>query len=58
MARFADRHFLVEKDVVGERTLISATSLTDAERVTEIARMHGGKETEVGLAHARELLNA
>ena len=58
IARFADRHFLVEKDVVGERTLISARSLTDAERVTEIARMHGGKETEVGLAHARELLNA
>ena len=58
IARFADRHFLVEKDVIGERTLISARSLTDAERVTEIARMHGGKETEVGLAHARELLNA
>lgn len=58
IARFADRHFLVEKDVIGERTLITAKPLTDAERVTEIARMHGGKETEVGLAHARELLNA
>lgn len=58
IARFADRHFLVEKDVVGERTLITAKPLSDAERVSEIARMHGGKETEVGLAHARELLNA
>ena len=58
IARFADSHFLVEKDVVGERTMITAKPLTDAERVTEIARMHGGKETEVGLAHARELLNA
>ena len=57
IARFADRHFLVEKEVVGEKTLISAKPLTDAERVTEIARMHGGKETEVGLAHARELLS-
>ncbi len=57
IARFADRHFLVEKDVVGERTLITAKPLSDAERVTEIARMHGGNETEVGLAHARELLN-
>ena len=57
IARFADRHFLVEKDVVGESTLISAKSLTEADRVTEIARMHGGQETEVGLAHARELLN-
>ena len=57
IARFADRHFLVEKEVIGERTLISAKPLTDSERITEIARMHGGKETEVGLAHARELLN-
>ena len=57
IARFADRHFLVEKEVVGERTLINAKPLTEADRVTEIARMHGGKETEVGLAHARELLN-
>ena len=57
IARFADRHFLVEKEVVGERTLINAKPLTEAERVTEIARMHGGKETEVGLAHARELLS-
>ncbi|MDE0637025.1 MAG: DNA repair protein RecN [Candidatus Poribacteria bacterium] len=57
IARFADRHFLVEKEVVGERTLINAKPLTETERVTEIARMHGGKETEVGLAHARELLS-
>ena len=57
IARFADRHFLVEKEVVNERTLINAKPLTEAERVTEIARMHGGKETEVGLAHARELLS-
>ena len=58
IARFADRHFLVEKKVVDQRTLISAKPLTDTERVTEIARMHGGKETEVGLAHARELLSS
>jgi DNA repair protein RecN (Recombination protein N) len=57
IARFADRHFLVEKEVVDEQTFINAKPLTEAERVTEIARMHGGKETEVGLAHARELLN-
>ncbi len=57
IARFADRHFMVEKKVMAEKTLITAKSLNDVERVTEIARMHGGKETEVGLAHARELLN-
>lgn len=57
IARFADRHFLVEKEIVGENTVISAKALSENERVTEIARMHGGNETEVGLAHARELLN-
>jgi len=57
IARFADRHFRVEKQVIGERTLITAKSLTAAEQVNEIARMHGGEETEIGLAHARELLS-
>ena len=57
IARFADKHFRVEKKVVGERTLITAKPLTAEEQVNEIARMHGGKETEIGLAHARELLS-
>ncbi|MCG9129538.1 DNA repair protein RecN [Candidatus Poribacteria bacterium] len=56
IARFADRHFLVEKDVIDDNTVISAKPLTESERVTEISRMHGGIESEVGLAHARELL--
>ena len=58
IARFADRHFRVDKKVVGERTLITAKPLTVEEQVNEIARMHGGEETEIGLAHARELLSA
>ena len=57
IARFSDSHFRVDKDVVGERTLITAKPLTAEEQVNEIARMHGGKETEIGLAHARELLS-
>jgi DNA repair protein RecN (Recombination protein N) len=57
IARFADSHFRVDKDVVGDRTLITAKPLTAEEQVNEIARMHGGKETEIGLAHARELLS-
>ncbi len=57
IARFADRHFRVEKKVVGERTLITAKPLTAEEQVNEIARMYGGEETEIGLAHARELLS-
>ena len=57
IARFADRHFRVDKQVIGERTLITAKPLTAEEQVNEIARMHGGEETEIGLAHARELLS-
>ena len=57
IARFADRHFRVDKDVVDERTLITAKPLTAEEQVNEISRMHGGEETEIGLAHARELLS-
>ena len=56
IARFADKHFRVEKKVVGERTLITAKALTEEEQVDEIARMYGGETTEIGLAHARELL--
>ena len=57
IARFADKHFRVEKKVVDERTLITAKPLTAEEQVNEIVRMHGGEETEIGLAHARELLS-
>ena len=57
IARFADKHFRVEKKVVDERTLITAKPLTVEEQVNEITRMHGGEETEIGLAHARELLS-
>ena len=57
IARFADRHFRVDKKVMGERTLITAKPLTAEEQVNEISRMHGGEETEIGLAHARELLS-
>ncbi|RKU19368.1 DNA repair protein RecN [Candidatus Poribacteria bacterium] len=57
IARFADKHFRVEKKVVDERTLITAKPLTVEEQVNEISRMHGGEETEIGLAHARELLS-
>ncbi len=57
IARFADKHFRVDKKVVGERTLITATALTAKEQIDEIARMYGGEATEIGLAHAREFLS-
>ena len=56
IARLADRHFRVEKHVEANEAFIKAKQLTSEERVEEIARMHGGKATEVTLAHARELL--
>ena len=56
IARFADQHFRVEKEVEGDRTTITAKLLTSEERVEEMARMHGGEATVTTLAHARELL--
>ena len=56
IARLADRHFRVEKRVEENQTFVTAKQLTSEERVEEIARMHGGKTTEVTLAHAKELL--
>ena len=56
IARFADQHFRVEKEVEGDHTTITAKLLTPEERVEEMARMHGGEATVTTLAHARELL--
>ena len=56
IARFADKHFRVEKKVLDERALITAKALTEEEQIDEIARMYGGEATEIGLAHAREML--
>ncbi|MBC8230430.1 DNA repair protein RecN [bacterium] len=57
IACMADAHFLVEKKVYGNRTKIEARQLNKEERVREIARMLGGQNTEITLAHAREMLN-
>ena len=48
--------FLVEKKVYENRTKIEARQLNAEERVREIARMLGGQNTEITLAHAREML--
>jgi hypothetical protein len=57
IAGMASRHFLVEKEVVGDRTLVQVRALSDEERIPELARMLGGKE-ETAARHARELLAA
>lgn len=57
IARHADAHFLVTKEVGGERTTTQVEELTQSERVEELARMIGGVEiTALARKHARELL--
>ena len=57
IAKFADHHFKISKQVVSGRTRTDITPLSKDERTREIARMLGGEKiTRVTLAHARELL--
>jgi len=57
IASLADSHCRVEKKVVGDRTVVEVRTLSDAERVDEIARMLAGEKiTDVTLAHAREMV--
>jgi len=57
IARFADAHLVVRKEVSGGRTEVSALKLDRRSRVEEIARMLTGAEiTETARRHARELL--
>jgi DNA repair protein RecN (Recombination protein N) len=50
-------HFVVEKQVVNERTTTGIQHVTSDARIDEIARMLGGREsTSVTLDHAREML--
>jgi DNA repair protein RecN (Recombination protein N) len=44
IAKFADHHFVVTKEVVNGRTLATIRGLTHDERVSELSRMIGGDE--------------
>jgi DNA repair protein RecN (Recombination protein N) len=58
-AVYGEQHVRVSKEVVNNRTRMSAKILTGAERVDEIARMLGGKGlTSVIENHAREMLDS
>jgi DNA repair protein RecN (Recombination protein N) len=51
-------HFLVKKSVTDRRTSTTISELTPEERVSEIARLLGGKTvSEKAMAHARDLLS-
>lgn len=57
IAVYGDRHFLVEKQVEGQRTGTGIRNLSSQERVQEIARMLGGSVvTEKTLQRAEEML--
>jgi DNA repair protein RecN (Recombination protein N) len=59
VAACADHHLLVSKQRTGEQTVSTVAPITHDARVRELARMLGGNDqSEVSLAHARELLTA
>jgi DNA repair protein RecN (Recombination protein N) len=59
IARFADCHLLVRKEVNAGRTQVSVDRLDRRGRIEEIARMLTGAEiTETARRHARELLKS
>jgi len=59
IARYADRHFSVTKQVKKGRTYTLIQALEDKGRIEELARMLGGEEiTDTVRAHATELLKS
>jgi len=56
IAVYGDHHLLITKNETGNRTQIGVKRLTKKERITELARMLGGKTiTKTTLQHAEEL---
>jgi DNA repair protein RecN (Recombination protein N) len=57
IARYADTHLQVSKEIKGQRTVTKVTRLEADERVEELARMMAGAGvTEVTRQHAQEML--
>lgn len=58
VAAAAVNHLLVEKHTGDDgRTRVTVRSLSGPERLQELGRMLGGRQTEVSLSHAAELIN-
>ena len=59
VAACADHHLLVSKLATGKQTQSTVTPIATEARVRELARMlGGGEQSEISLAHAREMLAA
>lgn len=57
VAAVADNHYFIEKQVVGDRTETSIHTLSEDERVNEVARMLSGDElTDAAKGNARDLI--
>jgi DNA repair protein RecN (Recombination protein N) len=57
IASLADRHFVVEKEIAGSKTRISARELSPEQRVEELARMLAGEAiTDAARENARAML--
>lgn len=57
IARYADTHLLVSKEISGNRTVTRLTTLDEDGRIDELVRMIGGSTaTLAARKHARELL--
>lgn len=58
VAAMADQQLLIEKEVMGKRTMTKLTEVTGQYRVQELSRMMSGSEiTTLTLEHATELLS-
>lgn len=58
IAVMADNHILIEKKIVGERTVTTVNSLDKGQRVDEIARIMGGNSvTPLLLENARQFID-
>lgn len=61
VAAFADRHIVVDKSAAGANDGVTASDVrlvSGGERVTELARMLAGTDSEAARTHASELLSA
>ena len=59
IAALADSHFVVQKEMDGERTTVEVSKLDNRARVEELARMlTGATVTETARKHAKEMLKA
>lgn len=59
IAAMADAHFMIEKNVINERTVTNIRGIADDESLSELARLLGsGELTEAVLSNAREMREA